>query len=471
MQYDRVGFLLANATSPLIGRDPNTGWWRITCPSTVTIATECWISGGAQYSQATNADGVPVAQAPPTPSPEPTITPTTESEQVAESSSAVVAVNGRLAYADNTGVWLVTLDMTQNPPTATDVTQIANATDVGSVMLSPDGQQVAFTVGSFSENGLFVVDVAGNNGRLLTQSSDLASQRGIDTAESALLISQVQWLPNSQGLAFNTDLVNLIGPGIFNQEDFWTMMLNGELTERFGIGELGGIFDISNGNKIIAGGAEKIVRANLDGSGLEEVVSFELVNTASEYIYYPQPHWVANGSRAFVAVPNREQFSAEANFTLFEIASSGEVEMLTAVSGNILFGGARWTEAGNRVAYIASEVGTGALPELSLATGSGGSPVAYDTDAQLAFHEWNAGGNAFVYAGSDYYGIGQLDATPVQIVTNTQTADMQWLNDNAFVVASGQSGAWTLASNDLSGDGSPLATVNASFPLFDVWTP
>ena len=113
VQYNRVGFLLANANAPLIGRDPNTGWWKITCPASITIATECWISGGAQYSQATNADGVPVAQAPPTPTPEPTITPTSESEQVAESSNLVVAGNGRLAYADNAGVWIVTLDMTQ----------------------------------------------------------------------------------------------------------------------------------------------------------------------------------------------------------------------------------------------------------------------------------------------------------------------------------------------------------------------
>ena len=194
------------------------------------------------------------------------------------------------------------------------MTQIANATDVGRVMISPDGQQVAFTIGSPNENGLFVVDVAGENGRMLIKSSDLAPLRGVDTAESALLISQVQWLPNSQGLAFNTDLINLIGPGIFNQEDLWMVELNGNLTQIFNVGELGGIFDISNGNKIIAGGAEKIVLANLDGSGREEVVSYELVNTASEYIYYPQPHWVANGSRAFVAVPNREQFSRRCEF-------------------------------------------------------------------------------------------------------------------------------------------------------------
>ncbi|KAA3661838.1 MAG: hypothetical protein DWQ04_15185, partial [Chloroflexi bacterium] len=447
------------------------GWWKIACPSSVTVVTECWIAGGAQYSQATNSDAVPVASAPPTPTPEPTITPTTEPDQLTESSSSLVAANGRLAYADNSGVWTVTLDLTQNPPTATDVQQITAAGDVNQLLLSPDGQKVAYTTGNFNANELHVVDVGGGNGRLLVQSSDLASLRGIDTAESALLISQVQWLPNSQGLAFNTDLANLIGPGVSNQEDLWTISLNNELLQRFDVGELGGIFDISTGNKIIAGGAEKVVRANLDGSGREEVITFDLVNTASEYIYYPQPHWATNGSRAFVAVPNREQFSPDANFTLYEIGSTGEAQTLTAVSGNILFGNVRWTGAGNRVAYIASEIGTGALPTLSLATGSGGTPVAYTTDAQLTFFEWAAGGNAFLYAGSGFYGIGQLDAAPVQIVTSDRTAVMQWLNDSAFVVASGQNGAWTLSSTDLSGNSTTIATSNAAFPTFDVWMP
>jgi len=471
VQYNRVGFLLANANAPLLGRDPNTGWWQVACPSNVTIATECWISGGAQYSQAINSDAVPIAIAPPTPTPEPTIAPTTEPDQLTESSSSLLAVNGRLAYADNAGIWIVTLDLTQNPPTASDVQQIAAAANVNQVFLSPDGQKVAYTTGNFDANALHVVNVDGGNGRLLIQSSDLVPFREVNTTEYTLVVSQVQWLPNSQGLAFNTDLKHLIGPDIFNQEDLWTISLNSELTERFGIGEMGAMFDISNGNKVIAAGAEKVVRANLDGSGREEMITFELVNTASEYIYYPQPHWAANGSRAFVAVPNREQFSPDANFTLYEIGSTGEAKALTAVSGNILFGNVRWTGAGNRVAYVASEIGTGALPALSLATGSGGSPVAYDTDVQLTFFGWNTGGNAFIYAGSDFYSIGRLDAAPVHIVTATKTADMQWLTNNSFVAASGQSGSWSLSSTDIAGSDTLLATSNTAFPAFDVWIP
>ena len=468
IQYDRVGFLLANATVLILGRDPNTGWWKIVCPADVPT-TECWISGGAQYSQAINSENVPIAAAPPTPTSEPTITPTAEPDELSQSS--VLAVNGRIAYANSSGMWTATLDLTQNPPVASAPVQIAAATNVNEVYLSPDGRHVAYKTGNFNENELYVVNVGGGNGRLLIQSGELAPLRSVDTAQSALLISQVQWLPDSQGLAFNTDLANLIGPGVRNQEDLWTVSLNGELTERFGIDQLGGVFDISIGNKIIAGGAEKVVRANLDGSGREEVITFDLINTASEYIYYPQPRWIANGSRAYVAVPNREQFSAEANFTLWEIDTAGVAKALTAVPGNILFGGVRWTETGNRVAYVASEVGTGALPALSLAIGSGDSPVAVATDAQLTFFDWNSGGNAILYAGSDFYAIGRIDAVPVQIVTASRTADMQWINDTTFVIASGQSNSWNLSSSNLAGNSVAITTLNTSFPAFDVWMP
>ena len=469
VQYNRVGFLLANDTAPVLGSDPNTGWWKITCPATVTTVTECWISGGAQYSQGVNTDSVPVAVAPPTPTPEPTISPTPESEELSQFS--VVAENGRLAYADSSGVWMITLDTAQNPPAASPPVQIATTSNVNHVLISPDGRRVAYLAGDYDTNQLFVVDVNGENGRLLTQSTTLNELRGVDTTEAVLLINQVQWLPNSQSIAFNTDLVNQEGPGVGSQEDLWTVSLNGDVTERFGVGELGGAFDISPGNQIVAGGAETIIRANLDGSGREDLIPFELVNTASEYIYYPQPQWSADGSRAFVAVPNREQFSTGANFTLWEIGTTGAAEALTAVNGNILFGSVRWTLGGNRVAYVAAEVGTGALPSLSLATGSGGSPVPYATDAQLSFFNWSPNGSAFLYAGSDFYGIGQIDVAPVQIVAPVDVADMQWINNTHFIAAIGQVGSWTLESSNLTGEHKPITNINTTSPSFDIWSP
>jgi hypothetical protein len=52
----------------------------------------------------------------------------------------------------------------------------------------------------------------------------------------AVLIDQVDWLPNSQTLAFSTNIVNLEGPGAAPQADLWLVTTSGSLTEQFAVG-------------------------------------------------------------------------------------------------------------------------------------------------------------------------------------------------------------------------------------------
>jgi uncharacterized protein YraI len=63
--YSIVGALPAGASAKIVGISPDGGWWKIECPP--AAGGECWVSGGAAYSQATDAGGVPVAAAPPRP--------------------------------------------------------------------------------------------------------------------------------------------------------------------------------------------------------------------------------------------------------------------------------------------------------------------------------------------------------------------------------------------------------------------
>lgn len=50
VQFPRVGFLLGGDTVTAIGRDPASGWWQIQCSPEID-ASECWVSGGAQYTR------------------------------------------------------------------------------------------------------------------------------------------------------------------------------------------------------------------------------------------------------------------------------------------------------------------------------------------------------------------------------------------------------------------------------------
>lgn len=73
--YDRIGWLAAGTTVDITGRTANGTWWQI--PYRDAPDGKAWISAG--YGSASNTEGVPVVEAPPTPTPSaPTATPTSE---------------------------------------------------------------------------------------------------------------------------------------------------------------------------------------------------------------------------------------------------------------------------------------------------------------------------------------------------------------------------------------------------------
>ncbi|UCC89639.1 MAG: SH3 domain-containing protein [Anaerolineales bacterium] len=73
--YERIGALAEGSTVNITGRDVNSAWWQIPYPD--APGGKGWISAG--YGAASNTDGVPVVEAPPTPTPAaPTAPPTAE---------------------------------------------------------------------------------------------------------------------------------------------------------------------------------------------------------------------------------------------------------------------------------------------------------------------------------------------------------------------------------------------------------
>jgi uncharacterized protein YgiM (DUF1202 family) len=74
VQYARVGFFLAGDQAIITGRHAASGWWRVQCPP-LADGPDCWVSGGAAYTTATNAANVPDVTVPPPPNTPPTATP------------------------------------------------------------------------------------------------------------------------------------------------------------------------------------------------------------------------------------------------------------------------------------------------------------------------------------------------------------------------------------------------------------
>ena len=458
--YDRLGFFLKDSTAQVLGQDPASGWWLVACPGDIA-APQCWVSGGSQYSLGTNVGSVPVAAVPPTPTPVPTAEP---SPEPAADTAVINNLNSYIVYSDIDGIWQLPLDMTQSPPAAGEPVLLAAIANVANLLVSPNGKQIAFVAGTFESNRLGIVSMA-DGSQILVESTVLPNSAGEDFA---VLINQIDWLPNSQTIAFNTRIVNLIGPGAAPQPDLWTVSISGTLTEKFTLNSGGHTFALSpDGTRIIFGNPESVTRVNMDGSNRETVIEFPFVNTASEFAWVPTAQWLPSGSQAYVAIASDDPWAA----SLFQIPVSGPAEVIGSVWGNTIFSPVYWTQTGSNLGHIEVVAGTDNGHSVVLTDRNGNNPVKFGTANQLTATGWNQSGTHFLYAGQNYLGLGQLDQPPIEVLVAGGVAAQAWLTDTIFVTAVGGSGSWDLLTGNVSGNTRAVGETAVDFVQFDVWVP
>ncbi|MBX3059686.1 MAG: PD40 domain-containing protein [Anaerolineae bacterium] len=463
VQYDRVGFLLQGESVPIIGRDPLSGWWKIQCPVTIT-GPDCWISGGAQYAQASNTESVPVAAVPPTPTVPPTATPTPTLEPATQAAGGT----GLLAYADNTGLWVVPLNLGQNPPTAGTPIQLATDADISQPIISPDGRKVAFLRGNNDSNVLGYMNTDGSGGDFLVTSRSVPNASG--SSDVTVLLDQIVWLPDSQSLAFSSQLVNRVGPGAAPQSDLWIAPLNGSPQARFAAGQGGHRFNISpDGARVLFSLPESLVQVNMDGSNRQTVLTFAFVNTASEYAYVPVTQWVGNGNVAVTAVSGQDPWQANTSASLYRIANANAL-VQGSLPGNILFNPVQWSSDGSKLVYVRFVPDGTNQQTLILADSSGSSAQPYRTGQNLRSFGWNPANSQVLYAGEGFFGVGQAGINPMEVLIPVGLSDAQWLNNTAYVMSLGTGNVWNLTSGNLTGDTEIVATATGSVQ-FDVWSP
>jgi hypothetical protein len=464
--YDRLGFFLKDSTAQVLGQDPASGWWLVACPSDIPAA-QCWVSGGSQYTLGSNIDSVPVAAVPPTPTPVPTATVTAEP---AADTAVASDLGSYIVYNDADGIWRLPLDISQSPPTAGEPVKLAAIADVAQLLVSPDGQKIAYVAGDFDSNQLGIVSVTGSS-QILVTSDDLPNEADSDFAT---LINQISWLSNSQSLAFNSRIVNLIGPGAAPQPDLWLVSLSGTLTEQFALGDGGHTFALSpDGTRVIFGNPDSVTRVNLDGSNREKVILFPFVNTASEYAWVPTAQWLSGGSQAYVAIADDDPFSSDAGATLYQIPVSGPAVAIGSVLGNMLFSPLQWTRSGSQLGYVQLIIGPDNTQSVIVADGDGDNQLIVKTtnNQPLTFAGWNRSGTRFLYAGSDYLGVGQVGQPPLEVLVTGSVISQVWLTDSMFVTAVGSSGNWAFLTGSVAGNTQVVGETAVSTPLFDVWVP
>ena len=408
------------------------------------------------------SETVPEVEAPPPPTPVP--------PEIGEN-------RGVLAFVDDGHLYAAQLDLAQNPLLlATDPVQLGDAATVQALSISPDGRRVAYVSGNSEANSLNVVNIDGQDQRVLISSTELPLGVVENATGFRRLVHQVQWLTDSSGLAFNTEVINSTGSNVGGWEDLWTVNLNGELSETFRSGTGGGAFIIAPSDKVLLSQSDSIIRANLDGSNVETIIEFEAINTASEYVYYPLPQLTATGG-IYVAIPDAQPFEPGARTLLWQIPGSGPAGQLGTVEGANLFAPVLWTDDGSRLATIQNWADQDApqAPRLVIADGKGIDAEPYAGGEMLVLHAWAPGNTDFLYSGIGFFAVGRQSAPTVQTVLSPgqKVSDAQWLTDQAFIVSVGfpESNTWELSSASNSGDQLSLTTLHGFDALFDTWRP
>ncbi len=461
--YERVGFLLRDETAVILGRDPAGGWWKIVCPAPAE-GSECWVSGGEQYTRAENAGAAPTAAVPASPTPPP--------PEPTPGAGLLVVIDGGRLFA-------ITLDLTQDAPTAAPARQLGTAASVQRAAIAPDGRTVAFTVldPTTGDNELRLIHADGANERTLVRAAELprvpeaTELPAAATADARVQVLDFQWQSDGAALVFNTALVSPGGFSAGSQSDLWTVTSQGQVTERLAAGRGLPRFVVSLGGRVLLIGPQELLRADSDGRGLESVLTFERVATA-EGVVYPAAQWSADGAFALasVAAPFAAADAPETRTAgLWRIPAAGPAVPLGRVRADVIAGPPRWSADGARLAFLRAAA---AGPELWLANGDGTRPERVAAGEGLRPLDWRAGGNTLLFAGPDYAAVVQSGSPTVIAQTGGgQVGRGAWLSDTAVVLALSDGGAPGLYAVTLDGARQLLAPLTTTGASLDVWLP
>ena len=285
------------------------------------------------------------------------------------------------------------------------------------------------------------------------------------------IIDQVQWLPDGSGLIFNTAQFASGFGATSAQEDLWTVTLAGEVTQRLPFFQGGGLFLALPNGQIILSKRDAIEQVNADGSNRIRLVTFDFINTASEYVYYPILQLARNGNTVYTAVPSADPFDPKAFTQLWRIAG-GEAEEIGSLPHTILFNPVQWSATGSRLGYAA--YASNVTPDIIVADGNGDNAAVYATVEQARFFGWSGDGQYFLFSTPGNLAVGQVGSESVEVAIPAggvvQTA--VWLTNGRYLITTHFAGGWRIDSAHVKGAMSELLIISGEGDMaYDIWLP
>lgn len=379
--------------------------------------------------------------------------PTQSPDEATCANSGLVSV----AYVKDDNVWL----WTENGQR----TQLSNTADAGDVRISSDSCRVAYTRAvpnprydptlefpmPETANELWVVNSDGSNARAVASAIFLANQPTAETGTS-LSVFDFEWQPGSHILAYNTEILH---PGVglaLNQDLYMAFGDQGESITFLGHGLAGNWFGFSpDGERLAFTTPTSLGVVDADGSNLvNNLITFPMVITYSEYTYAPPAAWTPDSNSLMVAVPPADglalpQDGVFPETSLWWIPLDGTPAFEAGAVQNVWFvlSKVEFSPDAGRIAYLRpfGEANSGNR-ELVIALSDGSNELPVINAPELNFLAWSNDSSQYLYSSHDgalHLFLGNVHNENVQPVSTLNAfsalaAEAVWVEGAQFVL-------------------------------------
>jgi hypothetical protein len=363
--------------------------------------------------------------------------------------------------------------------------KLTSSRDAYSPRISDDGQVVAFLrpVDDFHLE-LWAINTDGTNERRLVSIADLDTIGGGVRDPNAVAINpyHYEWVPalstpggkSPHVLAFNTQQV-FQGPGLSLLDDLHLVNADDLEIRYLLLSGWGGEFVYSpEGKQIAITNPTSINLCQADGSNYRNVLTYEAVNTYSEYRFYATPVWSHDGAFLRVAIPPKDplaEIPLPTSLWTVPVDGSpstqvGSVSAMPFFEQPVVF-----SPDLSRLVYF-DEVGAPAenRRELHLAAYDGSGDWTYSEHSLLHFLGWSIDSTKFTFnAGEDQEAwIGSLDTPPVLFLLDPYgIVDLRWVDARNFLYLQQRIEGFEFYLAGLDGGAILLDSIPGSPPVYD----
>jgi hypothetical protein len=349
-----------------------------------------------------------------------------------------VAPLPRAAYVKSGNIWLWT--------DGGGTVQLTASGSDSSPRLSSDGGQVAFLRGG----ELWAVNADGSSPRVLVSAAYLSGL--VPPASGTAVIHWFDWVPAASTLWFNTSTAG--GPFTVPNDDLYAVSAGGgSAPVLLAVSGNGGNATFSpNGVYAAVAQGTRIILMNTDGSGARNALTYQLVQTYSEWVYVPEIVWFADSSQFRTVIPAHDALGDPSEGTYFwSVPVSGSpMEMAGFTAVPAFMDAPRISPDGLNVAYF---VPAGDNSELHLnGFYIGDEMYSYYLANRWGLVGWAPDSAGFVYWADDARSLwlGRVGSPALRLTDTDHAEAVRWLDTSRFLFVSDGSlrlGTPAMASN------------------------